>query len=286
MDIEEPKTIWEVFKHDQIFINYLTAQKDIQFYTSIHPSMQINLLQWFLWYIGSGVRAFNEVLHGNFSRKDWAFHKIDLMHKYLPKEIWKELVHSSTGYSDKCKTIHFFARNAYSVKPEHLDAINTWLDEVNGRFCYSHFPDDYGYLPGEYVSFHRKRQEVFRKRGKNRIDPLVKKYHDLEVKIRDYIDTRYGDIKIVGNSNTVIDDTNIRKLMVESAKVRIESHIIHENIFNDELSIIEKVEEKSNRGLSQNSNHLWMIKTYRKLIKDTPEGIILENFIKAKKVNI
>jgi len=279
-------TIWDIFKNEYLFIQSLRERKDKEFFLSFHPKMQISILQWLLWYVSSGVKTFTFVKHGNYSRKDWAFHKIKLMHDNLPRETWKAIVNLSTGFSDKCKTIHFFTRNAYSVDKEQLDMINIWFDEVNGRFAYSHLPDEYGYTPEEYVNFHRKRQEIFRKKAKPKIDHIVKQYRILEYDLRDYMQVNYEEMLQLGNVDIFIEDANIRKKIVDITKLRIESHLIHENIFKDELSMIEKNEEAANRGLSQRTNHLWMIRAYRKIIKGTPEGLILENFIKIKKADL
>ena len=158
--------IWDYINSDTKLIDYLQTC-DRNSLCSYHSHFNITVLQWLLWYIGSGIRAYT--VKNNISRKDWAFLKIELIKSSLTKVIWKKLVHTSTGFSDKCSTIHFFTRNAYTVDNSHLAMINNWLDECNGRFKYAYVKDEYGYKPGEYVNFHRVRQEKFRS--------LMEKFH-------------------------------------------------------------------------------------------------------------
>jgi len=287
----EPDNIWDIFKNESEFIKQCRTNKNKEFFIEYHPTFRLTILQWCLWYVGSGIRAFFKIKFGKHSRKDWAFHKIFLMHEHLPKEIWHALVHCPTGFSDKCKTIHYFARNCYTIDKEQLDQINLWFDEVGGRFTYTYNRDEYGYTPGNYVEFHRKRHEIFRDKAKQKVDPLVQKYHYQENILRDMLEkdlmTEFYDyLKELNETPFVFDDIEIRKKILEIAKIRIESHLIHESLFNDELSKIEKTEESNKRGLTQISNHLWIINIYRKLIKDTFEGKILETFIIKKKINI
>lgn len=291
--METYDSVWDIIKNEQLLIISCRKQNK-EFFTKYHPEQNINVLQWFLRYIGSGVRAFVQVKYGNYNRKEWAFHKVEILHDNLPTSIWSELVHASTGFSKKCKTIHYFTRNAYTVNKNHLHQINLWFDEVKGRFTYTHLPDEYGYTPGEYVDLHRKRQEVFRKRNnkhQGEIDELVKKYHDLECDLAESFNCQnrnefYNALKILGNSEIKEEDINVCKKILEIAKIRIKSHCIHDSMFDDELKVIERSEELQNRGLSQMSNHLWIIKAYMNILKDTPQGKLLDEFIKAKGVVI
>ena len=78
----------------------------------------------------------------------------------------------------------------------------------------------------------------------------------------------------------------MRKDLLEAAIARINSHVIHDQLFKDELREIEKKEEKKGRGFSQGNNHLWIIKTYGLILRGTSEGKSLEKFAKLKKVDI
>ena len=283
--------IWKFLNNDKQLIEYCQSNKEIVRFLELHPNFNINILQYCLWYIGSGVRSFSHVRYGDYSRKEWAFHKIEIMHKYLPKNIWKELVHSSTGFSDKCKTYHYFTRNAYTVEPQHLDKINQWFDEVNGRFLYTHFKDDYGYTPVEYIEFHRKRQEIFRKKIKSKVDVIVKKYHDLENELKtvegfESIIAYHNGIRELSYQGYKEDSSQKRKKIFEIVKLRLEAHQLHDNYFEDELSKIEKLEEQANRGLSQMSNHAWIIKAYISLLKDSVEEDRLKLYLNFKKISI
>lgn len=284
-------TIWSVLKNEPLLIKYCKENNDKEFFTVLHPDFNINVLQWLLWYVGSGVRSFVQVKYGSFSRKDWAFHKIEILYNNLSKEIWKELVHSSTGFSNKCKTIHYFTRNAYTIDIKHLEEINKMFDSVNGRFAYSHIADEYGYTPGKYVEFHRKRQEIFRKKAKTKVDNMVKKYHELESSLKNelHLSTMieyYDEIKERSNQGFIENNPIIRKKIIDIIKSRIEVFLIHENLFNDELTKIEKEEEKLNRGLSQVSNHSWIINAYKNIIKGTNEEKIINNYLSIKKINL
>lgn len=283
--------IWKVLNNDKQLIEYCQSNINIDNFLEYHPTFRINIIQWCLWYIGSGVRSFSHVKFGEHSRKEWAFHKIDILHKYLPKNIWKELVHSSTGFSNKCKTYHYFTRNAYTVEPCHLDKINEWFDEVNGRFLYTHVKDEYGYTPVNYVEFHRKRQEIFRKKIKPKADVLVQKYHVLEENLKecegfDSIVEYHDGIRKLSYQKYVENNLDKRKKIVEIIKLRIEAHLLHHNLFNDELSEIEKKEEECNRGLSQTSNHKWIIKAYISLLEGTPEEKRINLYLNFKKITI
>lgn len=265
-----------------------------------HPDFQITVLQWLLWYVGSGVRAYAQTSKGPYSRKDWAYHKISLIKKYTPSHLWKALVHTPTGFEKKCSTIHFFSRHAYTVEKTQLNDINKWLDECDGRFRFSHCLDEYGYEPGDYVNFHRKRQAIFKKKGKKEVDMLVKKYHALEGNIRtrwetgrQYLNTSQTDywewLKEVSNNGDKITykvPAEMRKELLEAATARIESHLIHKGLFQDELTAVENQEEKKGRGFSQMNNHLWIIKTYYLILRGTQEGKSLATLAKAKKVDI
>ena len=265
-----------------------------------HPDFQITVLQWLLWYVGSGVRAYAQTSKGPYSRKEWAYHKIELIKKYTPPDLWKALVHTPTQFEKKCSTIHFFSRHAYTVEKTHLNNINIWLDDCNGRFRYSHCLDEYGYEPGDYVNFHRKRQALFRKKVKKEVDELVKKYHSLEENIknmwktgRQYLNTTQTtywewlkEVSANGNNVKYKIPLVMRKDLLEAAIARINSHVIHDQLFKDELREIEKKEEKKGRGFSQGNNHLWIIKTYSLILSGTLEGKSLEKFAKLKKVDI
>lgn len=288
---EPTENVWNIVGNDQQFEHSCLYINDKSFFTQYHPRYQINVLQWCLWYVGSSTKAFAQEKFESFSRKQWAFNRIKTMYEHLPKDIWRELVHMNTGYSNKCKTIHYFSRNGYSIEPYHLDSINKWFDEVNGRFTYTYSKDEYGYTPGDYVEFHRKRSELFRKKVKDRVDKLVKKYHYLENKLREFLAIKtmkefYEGLKLVNNIDTFYEQDDVRKQIVDILKVRLESHIIHETLFKDELTLVEKKEELLNRGLSQCSNHLWIINAYRKIISGTIEGILIERIIEAKKITI
>jgi len=287
--------VWNLFKNEQEFIARCQSatDDDIDFFKTLHPTFQVNLLQWCLWNVGSGIRAFNKVKYGSYNRKQWAYHKIQILHDYLPIQIWKELVHSSTGFSNRCKSIHYFTRNTYSIDKDHLDKINRWFDEVNGRFMYSHSVDEYGYTPGQYVEFHRKRSEIFKSRAKDKVDIIVRKYHDLEINLCEELHFNnildfYEALKNISNNSfdDIKIDNTIRKKILEITKMRIESHLIHENLFNDELSKVEKKEEELKRGLSQMTNHLSIIKSYRNILEKTYEGTIIDNILKIKKITI
>jgi len=292
MKIENDESLWDCLKND-IKLKYVCQNiLDINYFTKIHDEFKINVLQWLLWHIGSGIRTFSQIKFGNHSRKDWAFHKIEILHENLPKEIWSKIVHSSTGYNKLCKTIHFFTRHAYTVDKNQLDMINTWFDEVNGRFAYSHMRDEHGYTPGDYVNFHRNRQEIFRKKVKKIVDPLVKKYHVIEDELRNnwkkYIvsdfDNYYDWLKDIKEGVEYDFPAEFRQKIMEIAKYRIDSHVIHETYLRDEISAIEKIEEEAKRGLSQNTNHLWIVKIYQIILDKTKEGIFLNNYLKSKKI--
>ena len=67
---------------------------------------------------------------------------------------------------------------------------------------------------------------------------------------------------------------------MEAGKARIDSHILHDKIFgNDELSKIEKLEEAKGHGLSQMTNHLWIVNMYLIILRDTIEGKLLDEYM-------
>jgi len=268
-------TIWDYLNSDNKLIEYLQSC-DRNSLCSYHSNFNITILQWLLWYIGSGIRAYTIKKKGHYSRKEWAFYKINLLKNTLTKILWKKLVHTSTGFSDKCSTIHFFTRNAYSVDNKHLDIINKWLDECNGRFKYAYIKDEYGYKPGEYVNFHRIRQEKFRNNIKSEVDYLTNIYHRFEQNIKNTNIDFFDFLKEISNNIT----ENIRKQLFEAGKARIDSHILHNNLFgNDELSKIEKLEETKGHGLSQMTNHLWIVNMYLIILRDTEEGKLLDEYM-------
>ena len=299
-------SIWNHLKRDQNVITFCISlslddpEEAKQKLCEYHPDFQITVLQWLLWYVGSGVRAYAHTSKGPYSRKEWAFHKIKLIKENTHPDLWKALVHTPTQFEKKCSTIHFFSRHAYTVEKIHLNYINQWLDDCNGRFRYSHCLDEYGYEPGDYVNFHRKRQELFRKKVKKEVDELVKKYHSLEENIknmwktgRQYLNTTQTtywewlkEVSANGNKITYKIPLVMRKDLLEAAIARINSHVIHDQLFKDELREIEKKEEKKGRGFSQGNNHLWIIKTYCLILSGTLEGESLEKFAKLKKVDI
>lgn len=288
------ENVWNIICDDELLTHYCLNPPNEQFFTAYHPKYKINVLQWCLWYIGSSTNAFNSfpsARFGNMNRKDWAFDRIRILHENLSRKIWRDLVHMNTEYSNKCKTVHYFFRNCHIIDKIHLDYINKWLDEVDGRMTYTYSADEYGHTPKEYINFHKERSRIFKKKWKERIDNLVKKYHFYENNLRLSLDIPtmkdfYEGLKEVNNTDDIYEDIGTRIQIVEILKIRIEAYIIHENLFNDRLKEIEKKEESLNRGLTQMSNHLWMINAYRKLIKGTTEGNIIENFIKNKKLSI
>jgi len=296
----DPKSIWECIGDDLKIQHYCQNEKNSEFFTEYHETYNLTILQWLLWYIGSGTRTFNQVKkNSKYSRKDWAFHKLKLIYENLPVDIWRTLVHTPTGFSKKCYTIHFFTRNSYKLNKEHLDKVNEWLDKVDGRFHYKSRKDEYGYTPGQYIIFHSERKERFEKKGKTAVDKLMMEYHELEKEFSDewistleFLDTEkdnYFDwLKEIGGKKEICLNlpVKMRKLILKICKNRIESHLIHDKIFQDELAEVEKMEEKSNRNLTQNSNHLWIIKTYQMIIAGSFEAEMLDNFIKLKKVEL
>jgi hypothetical protein len=281
-------TIWSVINDDKLLAEIL-QKCDAEFILELHREFNITVLQWLLWYVGSGIKAYTHVKYGLYNRKDWAFHKINIIHTNLPKELWSKLVHAPTGFSKKCTTIHFFTRNGYSVEPHHLDSINAWFDEVNGRFLYKQITDEYGITPGLYVDMHRKRNEIFRKKAKSKVDVIVKKYHAIEEDIiliwKNDIncpqDDYYEWLKYVASNDTIWDIPIVmRKKILESGKLRIESHLLHSKIFDDRLVEIEKAEEAAKRFFSQTTNHCLILKSYQKLLEGTFEGSTLKTFLK------
>ena len=263
-----------------------------------HPTFNITVLQWLLWYTGSGVRAFAQHKNGGYTRKEWAFHKIGLIKKYLDSSLWRALVHTHAGFDKKCTTFHFFARNCYTIDCHQLNTINKWLDEADGRTQYQYDTDEYGLKPSEYVALHKNRQNKFRKHIKNKVDPLVDKYHNIEVNLKALWDigknalgtnaTDYWEwlkeVAANGNNVTYKLPQSFRTGVLESARARIASHVYHDSLFNDRLSEIEKEEENKGRGLSQTTNHLWIIRTYQVLLRNTPEGLLLQQCLKSKKI--
>ena len=292
------KGVWLRLNCDTDFINFLQNcdKKELCVY---HPTFNITVLQWLLWYIGSGVRAFAQQRMGAYSRKEWAFHKIELMKKNLSQSLWKALVHTPTGFEKKCTTFHFFCRNGYTIDCNHLNSINKWMDDVGGRQQYQYDVDEYGHKASEYVAFHRNRQQKFRKQIKSKVDPLVTKYHNIEKQLkadwqlgRNFLGTNAPDywewlkeVSSNGNNITYTLPQKFRTNVLESAKTRIDSHIFHDDVFKDRLSEIEKAEEKKGRGFSQTTNHLWIIRTYQVLLNGTPEGKLLSQYLKNKKMD-
>lgn len=284
-------TIWDYINSDTKLIDYLQTC-DKSSLCTYHIHFKITVLQWLLWYIGSGIRAYTFKKNNKSSRKEWAFLKIELIKSSLSKVLWKKLVHTPTGFSEKCSTIHFFTRNAYTVDNSHLKMINSWLDECNGRFKYAYIKDEYGYKPGEYVNFHRIRQEKFRNYIKKDVDNLTNIYHKLENKIKDI----WGDNNLdffewlkeivmdpphLRENDSYISAAKIRLKILEAAKARIESHLLHDKLFgSDELSKIEKLEESRGHGLSQMTNHLWIVNMYIVILRNTEEGMSLVEYIK------
>lgn len=299
-------TIWSNLKIDANLIDFcqsivnMDLEEGKKLLCSYHDTLDITVLQWLLWYVGSGVRAYAQNSHGPYSRKDWAYHKISLIKKHTTPELWKALVHTPTGFESKCSTIHFFSRHAYTVDKNQLDDINKWLDDCNGRFRYSHSLDEYGFEPGEYVNFHRKRQALFRKKAKKNVDGLVKVYHSLENNVKkrwefgkQFLKTNkenywewLKEVSNNGNQMTYKVPEEMRKELYSSAVARIQSHLIHKNLFKDALTKVEQEEEKKGRGFSQMHNHLWIIKTYSLILRGTTEGKNLANFAKANGVDI
>lgn len=291
-------TIWDCLGDDNRLVSFCNSIPDTDFLLAYHPVYNITVLQWLLWYIGSGTRTFNTLKNNSkYSRKDWALHKLRLIFTNIGEELWRLLVHTPTGFSNRCTTIHFFARNSYKLNIDHLDEVNGMLDKVEGRFMYKNRKDEYGYTPGQYVLFHAERRERFKKKGKSIVDKIMVEYRQLEKKFSDqwlstleFLDTEknyYFDwLKEVGMKKDVCINLPIemRKLILKICKLRIDSHMIHDKIFQDKLSEVEKMEEKSNRNLTQNSNHLWIIKTYLSIISGTYEAKILENFIKIRRI--
>ena len=283
-------TIWDYINSDTKLIDYLQTC-DRNSLCSYHSHFNITILQWLLWYIGSGIRAYTIKKKNNYSRKDWAFYKIEIIKSSLTKVLWKKLVHMPSGFSDKCSTIHFFTRNAYTVDNKHLAMINNWLDECNGRFKYAYVRDEYGYKPGEYVNFHRIRQEKFRNHIKTDVDNLTNIYHRLENQIKNiWINNNldfFDWLKEIATCSLDIDDKKIyiesdkiKGKILEAGKARIDSHILHDKLFgSDELSKIEKLEEKKGHGLSQMTNHLWIVNMYLVVLKNTAEGKSLAEYM-------
>jgi len=283
-------TIWDYINSDTKLIDYLQTC-DRNSLCSYHSHFNITILQWLLWYIGSGIRAYTIKKKNNYSRKDWAFYKIEIIKSSLTKVLWKKLVHMPSGFSNKCSTIHFFTRNAYTVDNKHLAMINNWLDECNGRFKYAYIRDEYGYKPGEYVNFHRIRQEKFRNHIKVDVDNLTNIYHKLENQIKNiWINNNldfFDWLKEIATCSPDIDDKKIyiesdkiKGKILEAGKARIDSHILHDKLFgNDELSKIEKLEEKKGHGLSQMTNHLWIVNMYLIVLKNTAEGKLLAEYM-------
>ena len=282
--------IWDYINSDTKLIDYLQTC-DRHSICSYHSHFNITILQWLLWYIGSGIRAYTIKKKNNYSRKDWAFFKIEIIKSSLTKVLWKKLVHTPSGFNDKCSTIHFFARNAYTVDNKHLAMINNWLDECNGRFKYAYVRDEYGYKPGEYVNFHRIRQEKFRNYIKLKVDNLTNIYHKLENQIKnvweinnldffDWLKEIATEPPDISKDVIYIESEKIRMKILDAAKARIESHMLHEKLFgSDELSKIEKLEETRGHGLSQMTNHLWIVNMYMIVLRNTAEGKSLAEYI-------
>ena len=282
--------IWDYINSDAKLIDYLQTC-DRHSICSYHSHFNITILQWLLWYIGSGIRAYTIKKKNNYSRKDWAFFKIEIIKNSLTKVLWKKLVHTPSGFSDKCSTIHFFTRNAYTVDNKHLAMINNWLDECNGRFKYAYVRDEYGYKPGEYVNFHRIRQEKFRNYIKPKVDNLTNIYHKLENQIKnvweinnldffDWLKEIATEPPDIGKDVIYIESEKIRMKILDAAKARIDSHMLHNKLFgSDELSKIEKLEETRGHGLSQMTNHLWIVNMYMIILRNTAEGKSLAEYI-------
>lgn len=292
---DDDNSIWSNLSNDSKFVSFVANCKKEKL-IEYHRDFNITILQFLLWYIGSGIRSFQRKKNDIFSRKDWAFHKLKLLKNNVSSESWNELVHTPTGFDKKCSTVHFFARNGYTIEMDHLDKINNWLDEVNGRFKYTNKLDEYRYKPGDYVQMHRDRQKIFRNKVKKDVDILKKKYHTIEINLckiwesgKKYLktdaDNFYEWLKEVSTNDekTIYTLPEImRKGLFEAGKARYESHKYHTKIFkNDKLSIIEKKEEEKGRGLSQNTNHLWIINTFKLLLSGTKEGHYLNIYLKS-----
>jgi len=287
-------TIWDYINSDTKLIDYLQTCDRMSLCT-YHNHFNITVLQWLLWYIGSGIRAYTIKKKNNLSRKDWAFLKIEIIKSSLTKVLWKKLVHTSTGFNQKCSTIHFFTRNAYTVDNTHLAMINNWLDECNGRFKYAYAKDEYGYKPGEYVNFHRIRQEKFRNYIKPRVDNLTNIYHKLENQIKslwednnldffEWLKEIATDPPDLGENESYIGNSKIRIKLLEAAKAPNDSHLLHDKLFgSDELSKIEKLEESRGHGLSQMTNHMWIVNMYIVVLRNTEEGKLLAEYIAKNK---
>ena len=84
----------------------------------------------------------------------------------------------------------------------------------------------------------------------------------------------------LSENEAYIGTTKIRIRILEAAKARIESHLLHEKLFgSDELSKIEKLEESRGHGLSQMTNHLWIVNMYMIVLRNTEEGKLLAEYM-------
>lgn len=288
-----PTNIWECLRNDYMIVHACKTVEDSAFFTHYHDTFNITVVQWLLWYIGSGARTFRYKKYGDHNRKDWAMFKLRLIHDNLPADLWKTLVKTPTGFSPKCTTIHFFTRNsAFIEKEEHLKSINNWLDEAGARITYA--KDEYGYTPTNYLYFREQRKQKFLA-CKDQIDGFVNEYHKLENELDNMLkklkcnhDYFFDWLKEIGETNEIgLEVTpELRSLILKICKARVNSHALHENIFGkDQLSRVEKLEEESNRSISQQNNHLWIIRTYRLIIAGSLQEKYLNEHMKFKKVS-
>ncbi len=280
-------SIWNILGANKVLIDFCLFYPYPEFFLEYHPIFKLTVLQWLLWFVARGVKTYSVIKEGNYSKKDWAFNKISILHKFLPPDTWKILVNMPTGFNNRCKTIHFFTRNTHHVEKDYLAQIVEWLDEANGRKPYYQTPDEYGYTPAEYIYFHKKRNQLFVSKYKKIIDPIVLKYHELEedvIKILNFTNMfqYYEWLKIVSEQDVRIENDVLINKAWEIAKLRIESHYLHNNVFDDELARVEKNEETQKRGLTQISNHLWMIKAYGNILKGTTKEKLFNHLIETK----
>ena len=84
----------------------------------------------------------------------------------------------------------------------------------------------------------------------------------------------------LGENEAYIGTPKIRIRILEAAIARIESHLLHDKLFGgDELSKIEKLEEARGHGLSQMTNHFWIVNMYLIVLRNTEEGKQLTEYM-------
>lgn len=284
-------SIWNILGANKVLIDFCIFYPYPNFFLEYHPVFNLTVLQWLLWFVARGVKTYSIIKEGNYSKKDWAFNKISILHKFLPPDIWKALVNMPAGFNNKCKTIHFFTRNTHHIDKEYLSKIIEWLDEANGRKPFYQTPDEYGYTPAEYIYFHKKRNQLFVSKYKKIVDPLVNKYHELEGEIMLMLNFSnmfqyYEWLKLVSEQDILIQNDDLINKAWEIARLRIESHYLHNNVFDDELANVEKKEENLKRGLTLISNHLWMIKAYKCILKGTIKEKLFNNLLESKNLEL